>query len=51
MNQNSIQLDATDLQLLQLVQEDCSRSNQALAALLQLSPPTCAACGGCRSPG
>jgi len=41
MNQNSIQLDATDLQLLQLVQEDCSRSNQALAALLQLSPPTC----------
>lgn len=36
-----MELDAIDLQLLQLLQDDCSRSNQALAALLQLSPPTC----------
>src|SRR5260370_41900793 len=41
MTQNSIELDATDLRLLQLLQVDASRSNQALAALLQLSPPTC----------
>jgi len=41
MTQNSIELDAPDLRLLQLLQVDASRSNQALAALLQLSPPTC----------
>lgn len=36
-----MELDAIDLRLLQLLQLDASRSNQALAALLQLSPPTC----------
>lgn len=34
-------LDATDLQLLEQLQNDASRSNQALAALLHISPPTC----------
>ncbi|CAB5691864.1 Leucine-responsive regulatory protein [Delftia tsuruhatensis] len=41
MTKNSIELDAIDLQLLHLLQTDASRSNQALARLLQLSPPTC----------
>ena len=34
-------LDATDLQLLDLLQNDASRSNQDLAALVHTSPPTC----------
>lgn len=35
------QLDATDLRLLALLQEDAGRSNQALADLAHLSPATC----------
>lgn len=34
-------LDATDLQLLEHLQNDSSRSNQDLAALAHISPPTC----------
>jgi DNA-binding Lrp family transcriptional regulator len=34
-------LDAIDLQLLDLLQNDASRSNQDLAALVHTSPPTC----------
>lgn len=41
MEQNSIALDAVDLQLLHALQQDASRSNQALAQSLGLSPPTC----------
>ena len=41
MEQNSISLDVVDLQLLAQLQRDASRSNQALAQLLHLSPPTC----------
>lgn len=37
----SIQLDATDLQLLAELQHDASRSNQELAAAVQVSPATC----------
>lgn len=37
----SISLDATDLQLLDQLQRDASLSNQALAALAHISPPTC----------
>jgi DNA-binding Lrp family transcriptional regulator len=33
-------LDATDLRLLELLQTDASRHNQALAALAHVSPPT-----------
>jgi len=36
-----ISLDATDLQLLSLLQSDASLSNQALAAQVHTSPPTC----------
>lgn len=36
-----IELDVTDLKLLDALQHDASRSNQALAALLHISPPTC----------
>jgi Lrp/AsnC family leucine-responsive transcriptional regulator len=36
-----IDLDATDLALLQQLQKDASLSNQALAALVHTSPPTC----------
>lgn len=36
-----ISLDATDLQLLSLLQRDASLSNQALAAQVHTSPPTC----------
>ena len=38
---NSTPLDATDLQLLARLQVDASLSNQALAALVHVSPPTC----------
>ena len=41
MNENSINLDDTDLQLLQQLQLDSSLSNQALARHLDLSAPTC----------
>lgn len=41
MNENSINLDGTDLQLLQQLQLDASLSNQALARHLELSAPTC----------
>jgi len=34
-------LDATDLELLERLQNDSSISNQALAALVHTSPPTC----------
>jgi Lrp/AsnC family leucine-responsive transcriptional regulator len=34
-------LDAIDLQLLEALQQDASRSNQSLAELLRISPPTC----------
>ena len=34
-------LDATDLKLLDVLQSDASQSNQALAAQLHISPPTC----------
>ncbi|RYX92834.1 MAG: Lrp/AsnC family transcriptional regulator [Comamonadaceae bacterium] len=37
----SFQLDMTDLQLLGLLQQDSSQSNQALAARVHISPPTC----------
>ena len=37
----SFPLDATDLQLLNLLQSDAAQSNQALAAQLHVSPPTC----------
>ncbi|AVS97313.1 AsnC family transcriptional regulator, partial [Paracidovorax avenae] len=33
--------DDTDLQLLEALQRDASLSNQALAALVHVSPPTC----------
>ncbi|CAN7144967.1 Lrp/AsnC family transcriptional regulator [Acidovorax sp. LjRoot118] len=37
----SITLDHTDLQLLNLLQADASQSNQALAEQVHVSPPTC----------
>ncbi len=36
-----IELDPTDLKLLDAMQRDSSQSNQALAAQLHISPPTC----------
>lgn len=36
-----ISIDATDIQLLDALQNDASISNQALAALIHVSPPTC----------
>jgi hypothetical protein len=36
-----IELDATDLRLLDLLQRDASISNQALAERVHVSPPTC----------
>lgn len=41
MEKNSTSLDAIDLQLLHALQQDASRSNQALAQALNLSAPTC----------
>lgn len=38
---NGISIDAVDLQLLDLLQNDASLSNQALAARVQVSAPTC----------
>ena len=37
----SIDLDDTDLRLLDALQTDAAISNQALAALVHVSPPTC----------
>lgn len=37
----SITIDAIDLLLLDALQKDASRSNQALAAQARISPPTC----------
>jgi len=37
----SIAIDGTDLLLLDALQKDASLSNQALAALVHISPPTC----------
>ena len=36
-----ITLDSTDIQLLNALQRDASRSNLALAELVHISPPTC----------
>ena len=36
-----IHLDATDLKLLDTLQQDASLSNQALAERVHVSPPTC----------
>ena len=40
-NMEEISLDTIDLRLLDALQRDASRTNQALAAQLHLSPPTC----------
>lgn len=37
----SIVIDSVDLRLLQALQDDASRTNQQLAALVHVSPPTC----------
>ena len=37
----SISLDAIDVQLLNLLQADAAQNNQALAAQVHVSPPTC----------
>lgn len=37
----TVPLDSTDLQLLEHLQTDASLSNQALAELVNVSPPTC----------
>ena len=36
-----IDIDSTDIKLLDALQTDASRSNQALAELVHISPPTC----------
>ena len=36
-----IEIDATDIKLLNALQSDASLTNQALAALAHISPPTC----------
>ncbi|MDD2844589.1 MAG: Lrp/AsnC family transcriptional regulator [Rhodoferax sp.] len=41
MNSLPPELDAIDLQLLERLQTDASLSNQALAELVHVSPPTC----------
>jgi Lrp/AsnC family transcriptional regulator, leucine-responsive regulatory protein len=38
---SNLELDETDLRLLQALQTDASPSNQALAAMVHVSPPTC----------
>jgi Lrp/AsnC family leucine-responsive transcriptional regulator len=37
----SLTIDSVDLRLLSAMQEDASRTNQQLAALVHVSPPTC----------
>ena len=39
--ESNITLDATDLQLLELLQQDAAQSNQQLAARVGVSPATC----------
>lgn len=41
MSVSQAELDAIDLQLLERLQTDASLSNQALAELVHVSPPTC----------
>lgn len=41
LNNENLSLDATDLRILGAMQADASQSNQALAALVHVSPPTC----------
>ena len=41
MSLPQLELDAIDLQLLERLQTDASLSNQALAELVHVSPPTC----------
>ena len=41
VNSEQMELDATDLRLLDLLQRDASISNQALAERVHVSPPTC----------
>jgi Lrp/AsnC family transcriptional regulator, leucine-responsive regulatory protein len=41
LNINSLNLDAIDLRILGALQADASQSNQALAAQVHISPPTC----------
>src|SRR5438445_10757983 len=41
MSEESINLDTTDLALLDQLQADASLSNQALAQRVHVSPPTC----------
>lgn len=41
MNTNELTLDAIDLHLLRLLQEDASLSNQSLAERVHVSAPTC----------
>jgi len=41
MISESIDIDAIDLRLLDLLQHDASHSNQSLAELAHVSPPTC----------
>ena len=41
MSNPQFDLDAIDLQLLERLQTDASLSNQALAELVHISPPTC----------
>ena len=41
MSESSNELDATDLRLLDLLQEDASSTNQELAARAHVSPATC----------
>jgi Lrp/AsnC family leucine-responsive transcriptional regulator len=36
-----IEIDGTDIKLLQALQDDASQSNQALAGRVHISPPTC----------
>ena len=38
---NDLELDSVDRRLLNLLQDDCSLTNQALAAQAHISPPTC----------
>ncbi len=40
-SESTLELDETDLRLLKALQTDASASNQALAAMVHVSPPTC----------
>jgi Lrp/AsnC family transcriptional regulator, leucine-responsive regulatory protein len=41
LNNNTLSLDTVDLRILGALQTDASQSNQALAAQVHVSPPTC----------